>query len=122
MLVAYAIAAYERSWELNPDGFYFVDMGLAVKVNDPTENGKFRLPTLRSVAITSPYINNGFLIILYEVVPFYNTRDLGSRPPPQVPENVNYEELGDLKLINQEIEAIVAFLETLTDAWPGKTP
>ena len=36
-------------------------------------------------------------------------------------ENVKYEELDDLKIRNQEIEAIVAFLETLTDRWPCKT-
>jgi cytochrome c peroxidase len=39
-----------------------------------------------------------------------------------VSENVNYEELGDLKLSNQEVEDIVAFLETLTDGWTGKDP
>ena len=108
--------------ELNPDGFDFIDLGLAETVNDPAENGKFRVPTLRNVAITSPYMHNGIFKSLYEVVAFYNTRDLGPWPPPEVSENVNYEELGDLKLSNQEIEDLVAFLETLTDGWTGKDP
>ena len=113
---------YTLSRELNPDGFDFIDLGLAITVNDPAEKGKFRVPTLRNVAITSPYMHNGIFKSLYEVVAFYNTRDLGPWPPPEVPENINYEELGDLKLSNQEIEDIVAFLETLTDGWTGKSP
>ena len=54
---------------------------------------------------------------LFEVVSFYNTRDTGPWPEPEVPENVNSEEMGDLGLTNQEIEDIVAFLETLSDGW-----
>jgi cytochrome c peroxidase len=113
---------YSLSPELNPDGFDYIDLGLAITVNDPGENGKFRVPTLRNVAITAPYMHNGIFKTLFEVVAFYNTRDLGPWPPPEVPENVNYEELGDLKLSNQEIEDLVAFLETLTDGWTGKAP
>ena len=113
---------YTLAPELNPDGFDFIDLGLAITVNDPAENGKFRVPTLRNVAITSPYMHNGIFKTLYEVVAFYNTRDQGPWPPPEVSENVNYEELGDLKLNNQEIEDLVAFLETLTDGWTGKDP
>jgi len=113
---------YSLSEDLNPEGFDFIDPGLAETVNDPAQKGKFRVPTLRNVAITSPYMHNGIFKSLYEVVAFYNTRDLGPWPPPEVPENVNFEELGDLKLSNQEIEDIVAFLETLTDGWTGELP
>ncbi|MFC2099119.1 cytochrome-c peroxidase, partial [Bacteroidota bacterium] len=108
---------YTISPDLNPDGFDFVDFGLAVTVNDPAENGKFRVPTLRNVALTAPYLHNGVFKTLFEVVAFYNTRDVGPWPPPEVAENVNTEELGDLGLTNQEIEDIVAFLETLSDGW-----
>jgi len=113
---------YSVSPDLNPDGFDYIDLGLALTVNDPAENGKFRVPTLRNVAITSPYMHNGIFKSLFEVVAFYNTRDVGPWPPPEVSDNVNYEELGDLKLSNQEIEDIVAFLETLTDGWTGQVP
>jgi cytochrome c peroxidase len=106
--------------ELNPDGFDFVDLGLGITVNDPAQNGKFRVPTLRNVAITPPYMHNGLFKTLFEVVAFYNTRDVAPWPPPEVAENVNEEELGDLGLTNQEMEDIVVFLHTLTDGWEYK--
>ena len=106
--------------DLNPDGFDFIDLGLGITVNDPAENGKFRVPTLRNIAITPPYLHNGVFKSLFEVVAFYNTRDIAPWPPPEVAENVNDIEMGDLGLTNQEMEDIVAFLLTLTDGWePG---
>lgn len=113
---------YTLSPELNPDGFGYVDLGLAVTVEDPAENGKFRVPTLRNAALTPPYLHNGVFKTLYQVVAFYNTRDVAPWPPPEVDENVNYEELGDLGLTNQEVEDIVAFLMTLTDGWTPDQP
>lgn len=108
---------YYLSLELNPDGLAFVDLGLGVTVNDPAENGKFRVPTMRNVAVTGPYMHNGVFKTLFQIIAFYNTRDIGSWPAPEVPENVNKEELGDLRLTNQELEDLVAFLNTLTDGW-----
>lgn len=108
---------YSLPSELNPDGFAFVDLGLGMIVNDPAQNGKFRVPTLRNVAVTPPYMHNGVFKTLFNVVAFYNTRDLTEWPAPEVPENVNKEELGNLGLTNQELEDLVAFLRTLTDGW-----
>jgi cytochrome c peroxidase len=108
---------YTLPIDLNPDGMNFVDLGLGITVNDPAENGKFRVPTLRNVAITPPYLHNGVFKTLFQVVSFYNSRDVAPWPDPEVSENVNIEEMGDLGLTNQEIEDIVAFLGTLTDGW-----
>jgi len=108
---------YSLPSELNPDGFAFVDLGLGKTVNDPMQNGKFRVPTLRNVAITTPYMHNGVFKTLFSVVAFYNTRDLAEWPAPEVSENVNMEELGKLGLTNQELEDLIAFLRTLTDGW-----
>jgi cytochrome c peroxidase len=109
---------YRLPAALNPDGFAFVDLGLGVTVDDPAENGKFRVPTLRNVAVTEPYMHNGVFKTLFQVVSFYNTRDLEAGwPEPEVAANVNEEELGDLGLTNQELEDLVAFLHTLTDGW-----
>ncbi len=108
---------YTISPELNPDGFAYVDRGLGATINDPAENGKFRVPTLRNVAITPPYMHNGVFKTLFEVIAFYNTRDVGPWPAPEVDKNVNDEEMGNLGLTNREIEDIVAFLMTLTDGW-----
>lgn len=107
---------YTLSADLNPDGFEFVDLGLGATLDDPAQNGKFRVPTLRNVAVTPPYMHNGVLKTLFSVVAFYNTRDRGPWPSPEVAENVNREELGDLGLTNREMEDLMAFLETLTDS------
>jgi len=108
---------YTLPLELNPDGFAFVDLGLGKTVNDPAQNGKFRVPTLRNVAITPPYMHNGVFKTLFSVVAFYNTRDVAEWPAPEVSANVNMEELGEMGLTNQELEDLVVFLRTLTDHW-----
>jgi len=108
---------YTLPMELNPDGFAFVDLGLGKTVNDPAQNGKFRVPTLRNVAVTHPYMHNGVFKTLFNVMAFYNTRDLAAWPTPEVSANVNMEEMGDLGLTNQELEDLVIFLRTLTDHW-----
>jgi cytochrome c peroxidase len=110
--------------------------------------GKQKVPTLRNVGkgsceaepgnpdcIVKAYGHNGYFKSLEGIVHFYNTRDVlppcpgdyteaeamaaGCWPPPEVAENVNTDELGDLGLTADEEAAIVAFLKTLTD---GYTP
>ncbi|MFC1552353.1 cytochrome-c peroxidase [Candidatus Latescibacterota bacterium] len=111
---------YYLPGDLNPDGVRYVDLGLGGVVEKPEENGKFRVPTLRNAAITAPYLHNGLFSTLRDVVVFYNTRDTGPWPPPEVSENVNHDELGNLGLSAQEIDDLVAFIETLTDDYvPG---
>lgn len=115
---------YDMPVEYNPDGANYVDQGLGPVVKKPSENGKFKVPTLRNIARTGPYMHNGVFKTLREVVEFYNTRDVDPAKwgPPEVPENVNKMDLGDLKLTAPEIDDIVAFLQTLTDGYvpPGK--
>jgi cytochrome c peroxidase len=108
---------YDLPPALNRDGEDFVDYGLGGILGLPEEMGKFKVMTLRNIAITPPYMHNGIFNTLHEVVDFYNTRDLGGWPPPEVPENVNQDELGDLGLTAAEVDTIVAFLETLTDGY-----
>jgi len=103
--------------EFNPEGLDYVDLGLGPVVGDPELNGFFRVPTLRNVAITPPYMHNGVFHTLFEVVSFYNTRDVTPWPPPEVPTAVNRDELGDLGLTPEELESLVAFMETLTDGY-----
>ena len=96
----------------------FVDFGLGTTVNNANENGKFKVPTLRNIAKTAPYMHNGVFKTLREVVDFYNTRDTDTKwGTPEVAENVNREELGNLNLTPGEVDAIVAFLKTLTDGY-----
>lgn len=108
---------YQLPVEFNPEGFEFIDKGLGQVVGDHLQNGKFRVPTLRNIAITNPYMHNGIFKTLHQVISFYSTRDMGIWGSPEIPETVNREELGNLKLTNREIDDLVAFLKTLTDGW-----
>ena len=94
--------------------------------------GKHKVMSLRNVALTPPYGHNGVLKTLKQVVHFYNTRDTLGRipsnknpgfgvtgwPEPEIAKNVNLFQTGSLGLTDQEEDAIVAFLETLTDDYP----
>lgn len=101
-----------------------VDNGLGKVVDDPSLNGAFKVSTLRNIAVTGPYMHNGLFKDLKTVVHFYNTRDVSGAinpetgvvwEPSEVPDTVNHVELGDLGLTDHEEDAIVAFLQTLTD-------
>ncbi len=110
---------------LNGRGDGYIDNGLGARedINDPALNGAFKVATLRNIAVTGPYMHNGLFKDLKTVVHFYNTRDVGGINPEtgmvweqgEVDENKNVNELGDLKLSDEEEDAIVAFLKTLTD-------
>lgn len=100
-----------------------VDYGLGALLG-PQENGRFKVSTLRNIAISPPYGHNGYFQTLKELVHFYNTRDVESEkwPAPEVEDNVNRDELGHLGLTNDEEDAIVSFLEALTDQKPFFNP
>ncbi len=108
--------------------------------------GKHKVPTLRNVdkrfgdGFPKAYAHNGYFMSLNSIVHFYNTRDAKAVcpdpfttekdaladdcwPVPEVPENVNTGELGNLGLTPEEEDAIVAFLSTLSDGFKvkGKT-
>jgi cytochrome c peroxidase len=105
--------------------------------------GKHKVPTLRNVGkgfgkgATKAFGHNGYFKSLKSIVHFYNTRDVKPRcpdpltleanalragcwPAPEVPENVNTDELGDLGLTDAEEDALVAFMETLSDGFKVK--
>ena len=93
-----------------------VDMGLGAIVNKEEENGKFRVPTLRNIALTAPYGHNGYFQTLEEIVHFYNVRDVSDEfPPAECPATVNRDELGNLGLTPKEEADLIAFMKTLTD-------
>ncbi|KAB1155686.1 cytochrome-c peroxidase [Flavobacterium luteum] len=108
---------YSQPTSVNPLGTNFVDLGIGAITKQPQHNGKFKVPTLRNIAITSPYFHNGSFKTLKEVIHFYNVRDLktGEFAGPELNQNVNNDELGDLKLTPKEELQLEKFLETLTD-------
>jgi cytochrome c peroxidase len=118
-----------RKW--NPAGKNWVDYGLGAflagagfgpEVYEP-ELGKQKVPTLRNVDLrpdegfVKAYAHNGYFKSLEEIVHFYNTRDVEEWPEPEVPENVNTDELGNLGLTAEEEAAVVAFMRALSDGF-----
>ena len=101
--------------------------------------GAFKVPSLRNVAVTAPYMHNGYFTSLREVVEFYVTRDTNPERwypvvdgavakfndlPAEYLGNVNTSEVpydrspGDVpRLSRAEIEQLVAFLKTLSDGY-----
>jgi cytochrome c peroxidase len=71
--------------------------------------GQFKTPSLRNVTQTAPYMHGGHFETLEEVVEFYNELD-------ESPVLVGHrdETLQELELTDAEVDALVAFLETLT--------
>ncbi len=121
---------------INPMGADWVDLGLGAfleTTGDPVwvamaeENyGKQKVPTLRNVAkapgngFPKAFTHNGVFKSLKDIVHFYNTRDVNDWPPPEVPVNVNSDELGDLGLTGMEEDLIVLFMTTLSDGYRAR--
>lgn len=112
---------YTQSAAINPDGINFIDRGLGESIGDGTFDGRFKVPTLRNAAATAPYMHNGVFNSLRQVVQFYNSACAAGNPDgwaaPEITATRNCKELGDLNLSDNEIDAVVAFLETLTDGY-----
>jgi cytochrome c peroxidase len=121
---------YMMPSQWNPDGANWVDPGLGGFLQGTeyaelaAENyGKHKVPTLRNVdkrpypEFIKSYGHNGFFKSLEEITHFYNTRDVEPWPAPEVADNVNTSELGDLGLTAKEEARIVAFMRTLSDGY-----
>jgi cytochrome c peroxidase len=108
---------YSTFSHLNPLGMEFIDNGLGATTNIHAHNGKFRVPTLRNVQYTGPYFHNGYFRTLHEVIHFLNTRDHGQYPAPEVSINISHQFTGSLLLTEEEEDALVAFLLTLSDGY-----
>ena len=75
--------------------------------------GAFKIPSLRNVALTAPYFHNGEARTLREAVELYSRG--GNVHPVEAMDGTPIEPLGVPSLTPDEIDAIVAFLESLTD-------
>lgn len=94
------------------DGFR--DPGRGAVTFAEKDYGAFRTPSLRNVALTGPYMHDGSLGTLDEVIEFY---DAGGQPNPN-----QSPILQPLGLTDQEKHGLVAFLHTLTDVDHRTTP
>jgi cytochrome c peroxidase len=88
------------------------DFGGPVTKGFGTE-GAFKIPSLRNVALTAPYFHNGEARTLHEAVELYSRG--GNVNPITATDGTSIEPLGVPSLTSDEVDAIVAFLESLTD-------
>ena len=84
----------------------FADEGRFVVSQNPPDHGAFKTPTLREIALTGPYMHDGSLKSLEDVVEFYSR---GGRRNPYLDPRVR-----PLGLSRGEADALVAFLKTLS--------
>ncbi|MFN7915003.1 MAG: cytochrome c peroxidase [Vicinamibacterales bacterium] len=98
--VAWQTAAGEGS------GGRLADEGGFAISGRPEEHGAFKTPTLREVGRTAPYMHDGSMATLDEVVDFY---DRGGRPNPYLDKDMQRLDLAD-----DEKRGLVAFLQVLS--------
>lgn len=90
----------------NPDDF--PDAGRGGITEIASDMGRFKVPTLRNIAVTAPYMHDGRFATLEEVIDHYNA---GGHHAENVNPNVR-----PLRLADQDKQDLIAFLHTLTDS------
>ena len=91
------------------NGLYaaYADIGRQRLTNQPEDQGRFKVPTLRNVAVTAPYMHDGSIHNLEAVIEHYNTGGTNHMNKSGLIRPLNLTEI--------EKKQLVAFLNTLTD-------
>lgn len=102
------------AWRVPADGSAgdFQDVGRSGVTNNVRERGAFKVPTLREISSTAPYMHDGSLATLQDVVEFY---DKGGRANPTLMPLIR-----PLALTPEEKRVLVVFLESLSGVVSGK--
>jgi cytochrome c peroxidase len=91
----------------------YKDKGLGGFSNDTSDYGKFKIPSLRNLALTAPYMHDGRFATLEEVLDFYSE---GVHLSANIDSKMGLAHRGGVKLTSDEKINIIAFLNTLTDS------
>ncbi|MCF8243913.1 MAG: cytochrome C peroxidase [Saprospiraceae bacterium] len=86
----------------------FPDKGLGAITGNLTDNGMFKSPSLRNVVLTAPYMHDGSIQTLEEVIEHYNSGG-------HYADNVITGSITQLNLSDYDKMALLAFLDALTD-------
>ena len=93
-------------------------LDLSTAADEGVANGRFKVPSLRNIEVTGPYMHDGRFFTLEQVVEHYNS---GVQAHPQLATRNCASPGGGpvqprrLNLTQQEKDALIAFLKTLTD-------
>lgn len=91
----------------------FTDLGRFMVTNDPPDKARFKVPSLRNIAFTPPYMHDGRFSTLEEVIEHYAT---GVKPSSTLDDLLFHNiEPDGLQLTTQDKADLVQFLKTLTD-------
>jgi len=90
----------------------FTDFGYFETTASDTDKAKFKVPSLRNIAFTAPYMHDGRFATLDDVLNHYNH---GVKNSATVDEIMQYNINPGLQLTVKDIEDIIAFLHTLSD-------
>ncbi len=107
-----------------PEGMPF-DPGAEIPMNEPTQRGGFKVPTLRNIELTAPYMHSGRFATLREAVAFY-TGGRGHAVPEGEELKIHWH-IWEPNLTDDELDRLVDFMKTLTDesfkpVTPGQLP
>jgi len=91
----------------------YTDPGIGAITRRQQDLGKFKVPSLRNIALTGPYMHDGRFTTLEQVVEFYDSQVVNH--PNLAPQLRNNNRPIRLNLSEAEKRALVAFLHTLTD-------
>ncbi len=90
----------------------FLDLGYGLISGNSNDNGKFKVPSLRNIGYTAPYMHDGRFSTIEEVIDHYST---GISLSPTIDPLIEFGAQGGVQLDQQEKDLIKAFLETLND-------
>ncbi len=95
------------------DAMPYPDLGLGAVTNAARDGGKFKIPSLRNVVFTAPYMHDGRFATLEEVLDFYSE---GVKMSSHVDSKMGTANKGGVHLSPIEKQNIIAFLHTLSDS------
>lgn len=90
----------------------FTDLGRGAVTQNPEDNGKFKVTTLRNIAFTAPYMHDGRFATLDAVIEHYSS---GIHMSPTIDPKIEYANQGGVQLDAQEKYLLKKFLLTLSD-------
>jgi cytochrome c peroxidase len=90
----------------------FTDLGRGAVTGNPNDNGKFKVPTLRNIALTAPYMHDGRFATLDEAIEHYSS---GVHQSATIDPLIEFAFQGGVQLDAGEKNLLKQFLLTLTD-------
>ena len=90
----------------------FADFGLGAVTGDPSDNGKFKSPSIRNLAFTAPYMHDGRFATLEEVINHYSE---GLQPSPTIDPLMKKVNQGGVSLSPEDKADLKSFLLSLSD-------